>query len=118
MYTAYGVEAAHQTIIREISEVVKSQGLSINERHILFIADVMTGSGEPRGMTRFGIVAEKQSVLTKASFETTLKYISKAALMNIEDKLSSITENVMTNQSINIGTGVVKISIKKQSKLD
>ena len=116
MYLAFGVEAAHQTIIREVRELVKSQGLSINERHILFIADVMTCNGEPRGMTRFGVVAEKQNVLTRASFETTLKHISKASLMCIEDNLSSITENVMTNQITNIGTGIVRVVVKENKK--
>ncbi len=113
MYNSYGVEAARQTVIREIMEVVKSQGLSINERHVLLIADVMTYTGEPRGMTRYGIVADKLNVLTRASFETPLKHISGGALINEENVLTSITENVMTNQMVYVGTGVPKVSVKK-----
>ena len=110
-----GIEAARQVIINEIIDVVKSQGLSINERHILLIADIMTQTGDVKGMTRYGIVADKLNVLTRASFETPLKHLSKGALMNESNPLSSVTENVMTNQVVNIGTGIPKISVKKNN---
>lgn len=114
MYDNYGIEAARQAIIIEIMDVVKSQGLSINERHVLLIADVMTYTGIVRGMTRYGIVADKLNVLTRASFETPLKHLSSGAMMNEDNKLSSITENVMTNQMVNVGTGIPRIAVKKQ----
>lgn len=114
MYENYGVEAARQVIINEIMDVVKSQGLSINERHVLLIADVMTYTGEPRGMTRYGIVADKLNVLTRASFETPLKHIAKGAMLNEHNRLTSITENVMTNQMVFVGTGIPKISVFKK----
>jgi DNA-directed RNA polymerase subunit A" len=114
VYNLFGVEAARQVIINEIMQVVNSQGLSINERHVLLIGDIMTRTGEPRGMTRFGIVAGKSNVLTRASFETPIKHISKGALVSEENKLSSITENVMTNQMVYVGTGVPKISVKSK----
>lgn len=115
-FSNYGIEAARQVIINEIMEVVNSQGLSVNERHVLLIADVMTSTGEPRGMTRYGIVADKLNVLTRASFETPLKHISRGALLSESNKLTSITENVMTNQMVNVGTGLPKISVKPREK--
>lgn len=114
MYNIYGIEAARQVIMNEIMEVVRSQGLSINERHVLLIADAMTYTGEPRGMTRYGIVADKLNVLTRASFETAIKHIALGSLTNEENQLKSITENVMTNQMVYVGTGIPKISVKKQ----
>ena len=115
VYENYGVEAARALIIHEIMEVVRSQGLSINERHVLLIADIMTYIGETRGMTRYGIVADKMNVLTKASFETALKHVAKGAIMHERNNLNTITENVMTNQMVYVGTGMPKISVK-QSK--
>jgi DNA-directed RNA polymerase subunit A" len=112
----YGIEAARALIIHEIMEVVNSQGLSVNERHVLLIADAMCYIGEPRGMTRYGIVADKMNVLTKASFETALKHISKGAIMNERNPLTSITENIMTNQLVNVGTGIPKIAVKSKLK--
>jgi DNA-directed RNA polymerase subunit A" len=116
IYDTYGIEAARALIINEIMEVVNSQGLSVNERHVLLIADAMCFTGEPRGMTRYGIVADKINVLTKASFETALKHISKGAIMNEINPLTSITENIMTNQMINVGTGIPKVAVKTRSK--
>lgn len=116
VYSNYGVEAARQVIINEIMDVVNSQGLSINERHVLLIADVMTFLGEPKGMTRYGIVADKLNVLTRASFETPLKHLSKGAIMNEGNMLNSITENVMTNQMVFVGTGMPRIAVKSGKK--
>ncbi|MFW5704778.1 MAG: hypothetical protein ACOCXG_02950 [Nanoarchaeota archaeon] len=114
IYSFFGVEAARQTIINEIMEVVKSQGLSINERHVLLIADIMTYMGEPKGMTRYGVVADKTNVLTRASFETPLKHLANGALLNELNELNTVTENVMTNQMTYVGTGVPKVSVKKK----
>ncbi len=110
----YGIEAARKVIITEFMEVVKSQGLTINERHVLLIADSMTYTGDLKGMTRYGIVGDKQNVLTRASFETPLKHLSKGALQNDENFLNTITENVMTNQIVRVGTGIPKISVKNR----
>jgi len=112
VFDNFGIEAAREVIVKEMLEVVNSQGLSINERHILLIADIMTFTGEPKGMTRYGIVANKMNVLTRASFETPLKHISAGALMNESNKLTSITENVMTNQMVYVGTGMIKVAVK------
>ena len=112
IYENFGIEAARQVIVKEMMDVVNSQGLSINERHVLLIADIMTATGEPKGMTRYGIVSSKMNVLTRASFETPLKHISAGALMNEKNRLTSITENVMTNQMVYVGTGMIKIGVK------
>ena len=108
-----GIEAARKVIITELMEVVKSQGLTINERHVLLIADIMTYTGEIKGMTRYGIVGDKQNVLTRASFETPLKHLSLGALQGESNELNTITENVMTNQIVRVGTGLPKIAVKK-----
>src|SRR3989344_4267584 len=55
VYEVFGVEAARQTIIKEALEVIKSQGLDIDIRHIMLLADVMTFSGGVKGITRGGI---------------------------------------------------------------
>ena len=117
IYANYGIEAARQVIIHEIMEVVNSQGLTINERHVLLIADVMTYNGEVKGMTRYGIVGNKQNVLTRASFETPLRHLAYGALQNEENSLNTITENVMTNQIVRVGTGNPRIAVRKSEVL-
>jgi len=92
--------------MKEALEVIKSQGLDIDIRHIMLLADVMTCSGSIKGITRGGITGEKESVLAKASFETPIKHIIAASLKGEKDNLNSVIENVMLNQEIPIGTGL------------
>lgn len=101
-----GVEAARQTIINEIYKVIESQGLNIDVRHIMLVADTMCMGGRIKGITRYGIVGEKESVLARASFETPIKHIIRASMMGEEDLLNSVVENVMLNQAVPIGTGL------------
>ncbi len=101
-----GIEAARQTIINEVFKVIESQGLNVDVRHIMLAADTMSISGLVRGITRYGVVSEKASVLARASFETPIKHIINAAIVGEEDKLNSVIENVMLNQSVPVGTGL------------
>lgn len=112
-----GIEAARQLIIDEVMKVVETQGLSIDVRHIMLVADTMCVSGQIKGITRYGVVSEKSSVLARASFETPTKHVINAALLGEEDKLNSVVENVMLNQPVPIGTGLPGIKSKAESKV-
>ena len=101
-----GIEAARQAIINEVYKVIESQGLDVDLRHIMLIADTMCNSGAVKGITRYGVVSEKSSVLARASFETPIRHIIGAALIGEEDNLTSVVENVMLNQPAPIGTGL------------
>ncbi|MBW2966804.1 DNA-directed RNA polymerase subunit A'' [Candidatus Woesearchaeota archaeon] len=101
-----GIEAARQAIINEVYKVIEAQGLNVDVRHIMLVADTMCTAGEISGITRYGIVSEKASVLARASFETPIKHIINAALVGEVDWLNSVVENVMLNQPVPIGTGL------------
>jgi len=107
-----GIEAARQVIIDEVNKVYASQGIDLDVRHIMLIADTMCNLPTIKGITRYGIVAEKSSVLARASFETPIKHIINAALVGEEDLLTSIVENVMINQPVPVGTGLPKLMLK------
>jgi DNA-directed RNA polymerase subunit A" len=107
-----GVEAARQGIIREASKVIQDQGLDVDIRHIMLIADLMTTRGNVKGITRGGITGEKKSVLARASFETPLKHLVRACLVGEEDELNSVIENVMMNQPVPVGTGLPDLVAK------
>ncbi|MEK6826063.1 MAG: DNA-directed RNA polymerase subunit A'' [Nanoarchaeota archaeon] len=113
-----GVEAARQTIINEALKVIGDQGIDVDIRHIMFIADVITNSGKIKGVTRSGITGEKESVLARASFETPIKHIVNASLIGEEDKLNSVIENVMLNQPVPLGTGLPDLVIKMKGEKD
>jgi len=111
-----GIEAARQTIINEASKVIEDQGLDVNIRHILFIADTMCRTGAVKGITRSGITGEKKSVLARASFETPIPHIINASLLGEEDELNSVIENVMLNQPVPLGTGLPDLIAKMKGK--
>tara|TARA_Y100000310_G_scaffold339954_1_gene434261 strand:+ start:24959 stop:26137 length:1179 start_codon:yes stop_codon:yes gene_type:complete len=101
-----GIEAARRTVINEAKKVIENQGLDVDIRHIMLIADIMTTSGTVKGITRSGITSGKSSVLARASFETPIVHIINASLVGEEDQLNSVIENVMLNQPVPLGTGL------------
>jgi len=101
-----GIEAARQAIINEVYKVIENQGLNVDIRHLMLVADTMCATGTIKGVTRYGVVKEKASVLARASFETPLKHIFNASLIGEVDNLSSVVENVMLNQPVPVGTGL------------
>lgn len=112
-----GIEAARETIIREIKKVIESQGLDINERHLKLVADAMTVSGDIKGVTRMGIISEKSSILARASFETPIKQFVNASIKSSKDELASVIENIILNQPVPVGTGLPGLLVKVTGSL-
>ncbi len=111
-----GIEAARQAIIDEVYKVIESQGLNVDIRHIMLVADIMSVAGDIQGITRYGVVSEKSSALARASFETPVKHIINSSIRGEIDKLTSVVENVMLNQPVPLGTGLPDLvtEIKKK----
>ncbi len=105
-FKVFGIEATRQLIIDEVFKVIEAQGLNIDIRHIMLVADIMCAQGKVKGITRYGVVKEKESVLARASFETPIKHLIHAALEGEIDNLTSVVENVMINQPVPLGTGL------------
>ncbi len=112
VFDVLGVEAARQAIINEVYKVIEAQGLNVDIRHIMLVADTMCALGSVKGITRYGVVSEKASVLARASFETPIKHIINAALIGEKDPLKSVIENVMLNQPVPVGTGLPSLVTK------
>lgn len=112
-----GIEAARETVIREIKKVIESQGLDIDEHHLKLVADAMTTSGEIKGVTRMGIISQKSSILARASFETPIKQFVNATIKNSKDELASVIENIILNQPVPVGTGLPGLLVKVTGSL-
>ena len=113
----YGIEVARQLIIDEIKKVINTQGLSIDERHTELVADAMTNTGEVKGITRMGIIAQKSSVLARATFETPVKQFVNASIKGSKDHLTSVIENIILNQPVPVGTGLPGLLVKVTGSL-
>ena len=108
----FGIEVARQLIIDEIQTVLNNQGLDIDIRHLELVADAMTNTGEIKGVTRMGIIAQKSSILARATFETPVKQFVNSTIKGSKDKLSSVIENIILNQPVPIGTGLPGLLVK------
>jgi DNA-directed RNA polymerase subunit A" len=104
-----GIESARQVIINEAKDVLDEQGLDVDIRHIMLVADLMTATGEIRQIGRHGISGQQSSVLARAAFEVTVRHLIQASILGEEDKLLGITENVIIGQSIPLGTGSIDL---------
>jgi DNA-directed RNA polymerase subunit A" len=104
-----GIEAARNAIIYEALSTLGEQGILVDVRHIMLVADMMCMDGEVKQIGRHGIAGEKESVLSRAAFEVTVNHLLDAAVANEIDELSGVTENVIVGQPIQLGTGDVKL---------
>ncbi|KAJ3336300.1 hypothetical protein HDU93_003104, partial [Gonapodya sp. JEL0774] len=104
-----GIEAARQTIIKEIIDVMGSHGMTIDPRHVMLLADLMTNKGEVLGITRFGIAKMKDSVLMLASFEKTTDHLFEASFYGKKDSINGVSECIIMGVPMSIGTGLFKL---------
>lgn len=75
------------TIIKEITVTMETHGLSVDHRHVMLLADLMTCRGQVLGITRHGLSKMKESVLMLASvcciaFRVVIQYFLDAFIFN------------------------------------
>lgn len=104
-----GIEALRQRIIEETNETLEAQGIGIDDRHIMLLADMMTKEGELQGTTRYGLVGDKDSILARSAFEETKKHLVQGTLGGETDPLKGVVENIIVGQSVPIGTGMIDL---------
>ncbi|CAD7769705.1 DNA-directed RNA polymerase subunit A'' [Candidatus Methanoperedenaceae archaeon GB50] len=114
MAEVLGIEAARQSIIDEIMGTLREQGLDVDIRHIMLVADIMTCDGEVKQIGRHGISGEKASVLARAAFEITVNNLLESSVRGEVDELDGVTENVIVGQPVKLGTGSVKLIAKSE----
>lgn len=100
----YGVEAARNTIVREINNVFKTYAISVNTRHLDLIADMMTREGSYLAFNRQG-VDSGTSPFMKMSFETTCQFLTKAVMDAETDSLDNPSARIVVGKTSKTGTG-------------
>ncbi|MDY6770359.1 MAG: DNA-directed RNA polymerase subunit A'' [Candidatus Nanohaloarchaea archaeon] len=108
----FGIEATRNLILEELQGILEEQGMTVDVRWLMLIADTMTKEGDIQGATRYGICGGKNSVLARASFEETKKHLTTAAISGEIDPLNSIVENIILGQVIPAGTGQLELQAK------
>ncbi len=106
-----GIEAAREALVREIKNTLDEQGLDVDIRHIMLLADMMTRTGVVRQIGRHGVAGEKPSVLARAAFEVTVKHLFDASARGELDLIRGVTENVIIGQLAPVGTAKVQLKM-------
>jgi DNA-directed RNA polymerase subunit A' len=111
-----GIEAARNVLIKEAMAVLDEQGLDVDIRHVMLVADMMTNSGVVLQVGRHGISGEKSSTLAKAAFEITIPTIVDAAVKGTKDMLRGVAENVIVGRQVPMGTGLIDVYMSMPEK--
>jgi len=115
IYQVLGIEATRNAIIKEAMNVLREQGMDVDIRHIVLVADMMTTDGSISQIGRHGISGSKNSALARAAFEVTIKHLLGAGIAGTKDPLRGITENVILGQLIPLGTGSIDLLMNPQT---
>ena len=120
IWQTLGIEAARTALVKEITNTLEEQGLEVDTRHIMLVADLMTSKGYLQQIGRHGIAGTKTSVLARAAFEITVPTIARASLEGQIETLRGVTENVIVGATVPVGTGMVELymMVKDQNGKD
>lgn len=110
IYDVLGIEAARNGLVKEIANVLKSEGLEgYDIRHINLLAEAMTCRGSLMSIDRHGINRGEIGPLAKISFEETEKQLYQASVFGEIDYVSGVSSNIMLGQVAPCGSGIVNI---------
>ncbi|XP_067005797.1 DNA-directed RNA polymerase I subunit RPA1 [Anabrus simplex] len=104
----YGIEAARMVIVKEVKDVFKMYGITVDPRHLLLIADYMTFEGTFEPLSRKGM-EDSTSPLQQISFESSLKFLKTATLQGKRDHLCSPSSRIMIGRPCKNGTGLFSV---------
>ncbi len=108
-----GIEAGRSLAMKELKKVLDDNKIAVDIRHIMLLADLMTQSGEVKGIVRTGITKGKASPFARAAFEETTKHLLDAAFKGEKETLNGVVENIIVGQPIKVGTGIVELVMKE-----
>jgi DNA-directed RNA polymerase subunit A" len=114
IHKVLGIEAARNAIINEAMDTLDEQGLMVDIRHLMLIADMMTVDGQVKAIGRHGVSGEKASVLARAAFEITVDHLLKAGIKGEVEELTGIVENVIVGRPVRLGTGMVELRMRRE----
>ena len=109
---ALGIEAGRTMIFNELYNTLNENGILVDIRHLMLLADLMTFTGSIKGIVRTGITREKKSPFARAAFEETVKHLLDAAFKGERDDLQGVVENIIVGQPVKVGTGTVELVMK------
>jgi DNA-directed RNA polymerase beta' subunit len=102
----YGIEAARQILIHELTSTYSNGGSNINQNHLSVLVDQMCHLGEIISIDRHGLGKIDMDPIARASFEKQMDHFVNAALFNEKDQMKSVSSQIAVGRVISGGTGV------------
>jgi len=109
IYRVLGIEAARQSIMNELSEVIEFDSTYINFHHLSMLCDRMTCNDSMVSIFRHGINNDDIGPIAKASFEETPEMFLNAARHADLDPMKGVSANVMCGQEGYFGTSAFQV---------
>tara|TARA_B100000900_G_scaffold280460_1_gene239911 strand:+ start:10238 stop:14674 length:4437 start_codon:yes stop_codon:yes gene_type:complete len=116
VYEVFGIEAARQVLLNELTDMLASEG--VNYRHISLLVDAMTNKGALLSVDRHGINRSDIGPFAKCSFEETSDMLIKAGIFGEFDKINGVSANIMLGQIPPCGTGDTQIMIDEEKLMN
>ena len=113
----FGIEAARQKILNELKEVLSNEGIDIDIRHLSLLVDYMSFAGEIKA-TRYGSISIDDSPILKATFQQGTTSFALAASNKSNDKLNSISSQILVGKLIQCGTNFCKILENNEGQMN
>ncbi|ANQ08782.1 DNA-directed RNA polymerase subunit [Plasmodium coatneyi] len=104
----YGIEAGRLCITKELKKVFEAYGIKIDFRHLSFISDFMTHTGDLKSFSRHGL-GSFRNVFHKMSFECATNFLTQGCVHNSVDYLSTASSSLFFGKPIKVGTNVSDI---------
>lgn len=104
-----GIEAARALVHRNLTQMLRTFGVTMGSRHIDLLCDKMTFSGELLGCTRHGLrqanqINQEGNYVQRATFEQPIDVMMAAASTKGEDHLNGPLARQVFGQTIYTGT--------------
>ncbi|KAM0680023.1 hypothetical protein GINT2_001710 [Glugoides intestinalis] len=104
IYKTFGVEAARETIVKEIGNVFEVYGIKINIRHLYLVADYMTCDGIFKAFNRHTFTMD-DCFVEKMSFESCFVNLKNSAIFNQSKSIETPSSCLLTGTALKNGTG-------------
>lgn len=107
-----GIEAGRLQLASEFAKTLA--GSYVNFRHLGLLVDVMSQKGKLYPISRVGLSKQNAGVITRASFEQTLKQFRQASAFTESDLINGVSQNILMGQRTIVGTGAFTVIIDKE----
>ena len=114
-----GIEAARNTLLKELRGVIEFDGSYVNYRHLSILCEAMTYRGHLSSITRHGINRNMENgALMRCTFEETVDILNDASAFAEFDPVKGVSQKVLLGALMPGGTGSFDLRLDEEMLKD